>query len=177
MAPVIQNIVALFNAGCNLDLNKIHTCYSNTKYNPKRINCITMKVVDPKVTLLIWKSGKIVINGAKSLKDCKKAGINITNKLKDLGYSLKPHEIQVHNMVATVNLQKGIDLKTLTDRRSTHELSYEPEIFPGVIMRFSYPKVTAMVFRSGKVILSGAKEYSDFLIVIDYIMFILDTKL
>merc|ERR1712129_399344 len=39
--------------------------------------------------------------------------------------------------------------------------SYEPELFPGLIYRMRQPKVTLMVFVSGKVVLTGAKSKAE----------------
>lgn len=38
--------------------------------------------------------------------------------------------------------------------------SYEPELFPGLIYRMVKPRVVLLVFVSGKVVLTGAKERS-----------------
>lgn len=35
---------------------------------------------------------------------------------------------------------------------------YEPEIFPGLIFRMEEPKVVFLIFASGKIVLTGAKE-------------------
>lgn len=36
--------------------------------------------------------------------------------------------------------------------------SYEPELFPGLIYRMVKPRVVLLIFVSGKVVLTGAKE-------------------
>ena len=40
-------------------------------------------------------------------------------------------------------------------------LSYEPELFPGLIYRMVKPRVVLLIFVSGKVVLTGAKERSE----------------
>ena len=42
----------------------------------------------------------------------------------------------------------------------TSASSYEPELFPGLIYRMVKPRVVLLVFVSGKVVLTGAKERS-----------------
>ena len=39
--------------------------------------------------------------------------------------------------------------------------SYEPELFPGLIYRMIKPKVVCLVFVSGKVVITGAKQQED----------------
>jgi transcription initiation factor TFIID TATA-box-binding protein len=37
---------------------------------------------------------------------------------------------------------------------------YDPELFPGLIFRMSQPKVVLLIFASGKIVLTGAKQRS-----------------
>ena len=39
-----------------------------------------------------------------------------------------------------------------------HFSSYEPELFPGLIYRMASPKIVLLIFVSGKIVLTGAKE-------------------
>ena len=38
---------------------------------------------------------------------------------------------------------------------------YEPEIFPGLIYRMEKPKITVLIFNSGKINFVGAKKQED----------------
>ncbi|KAK4272307.1 hypothetical protein QN277_020881 [Acacia crassicarpa] len=38
------------------------------------------------------------------------------------------------------------------------KFKYEPELFPGLIYRMKHPKIVLLVFVSGKIVLTGAKE-------------------
>ena len=37
-------------------------------------------------------------------------------------------------------------------------MSYEPTLFPGAVLRVENPKVVFLLFRSGKVVITGAKD-------------------
>lgn len=39
--------------------------------------------------------------------------------------------------------------------------SYEPELFPGLIIPLDYPRVKIIIFCSGSVLLTGAKSVAD----------------
>ena len=54
----------------------------------------------------------------------------------------------VRNMVATVNLDCKLDLKTIALHARNAE--YNPKRFSAVIMRIRDPKTTALIFSSGK---------------------------
>jgi transcription initiation factor TFIID TATA-box-binding protein len=39
--------------------------------------------------------------------------------------------------------------------------TYEPELFPGLIYRMHEPKIVLLIFASGKIVLTGAKNRED----------------
>lgn len=38
------------------------------------------------------------------------------------------------------------------------KVQYEPEVFPGLVYRMKNPKVTFLIFVSGKIVVTGAKS-------------------
>ena len=67
-SPILQNLVATANLNCiELDLKSIALKCRNAEYNPKRFAAVIMRMQDPlRTTALIFKTGKMVITGAKS---------------------------------------------------------------------------------------------------------------
>ena len=39
--------------------------------------------------------------------------------------------------------------------------TYEPELFPGLIYRMLEPKITFLIFASGKIVITGAQKEED----------------
>ncbi len=65
-------------------------------------------------------------------------------------------EIKVQNIVATTSLEKNIPLVKLAETLPNTE--YNPEQFPGLVMRIKDPKTSALIFSSGKIVCTGAKS-------------------
>ena len=65
----------------------------------------------------------------------------------------------LQNIVATVNLDCRLDLKTIALHARNAE--YNPKRFAAVIMRIREPKTTALIFASGKMVVTGAKSEQD----------------
>lgn len=85
---------------------------------------------------------------------------------KESAVSLEQSLSQVHgivptlqNIVATVNLEVRLDLKTIALHARNAE--YNPKRFAAVIMRIREPKTTALIFASGKMVVTGAKSEDD----------------
>lgn len=62
----------------------------------------------------------------------------------------------LQNLVATVNLGTPLDLKKIALHARNAE--YNPKRFAACIMRIREPKTTALVFASGKMVVTGARS-------------------
>ena len=63
------------------------------------------------------------------------------------------------NIVASASLGGMIDLEKAAF--TLGKTMYEPEQFPGLIYRMDDPKVVILIFRSGKLVCTGAKREED----------------
>ncbi|AEM39310.1 TATA-box binding family protein [Pyrolobus fumarii 1A] len=153
----IENIVATVTLDQNLDLYAIETSIPNVEYNPEQFPGLVFRLEEPKVTALIFKSGKMVVTGAKSTQQLIEAVKKIIRELKRHGIVIvgRP-KVQIQNIVASANLNVCVDLEkaALTLENSM----YEPEQFPGLIYRMQNPRVVLLIFSSGKMVITGAKR-------------------
>ena len=65
---------------------------------------------------------------------------------------------QVVNIVSSASL--GVDLDLYSIARELDNVEYEPEQFPGAILKLKEPKITLLLFKNGKVICAGATSES-----------------
>ncbi|RME55061.1 TATA-box-binding protein [Candidatus Woesearchaeota archaeon] len=65
-------------------------------------------------------------------------------------------EIKIQNIVATTNLGVAVPLVKLAETLPNTE--YNPEQFPGLVMRIKEPKTSALIFSSGRIVCTGAKS-------------------
>jgi len=159
--PNIQNVVSTINLGTRLDLKQIAMSARNAEYNPKRFAAVIMRIREPKTTALIFSSGKLVVTGAKSEDMAKLAARRYARIVQKLGYSqVKFTEFKVQNIVASCDVKFPLKLENLAHAHSNF-CEYEPELFPGLIYRMIKPKIVLLVFVSGKVVLTGAKQRSE----------------
>lgn len=173
IVPDIQNVVATTNLDVSLDLKQIALRARNAEYNPKRFAAVIMRIRDPKTTALIFSSGKIVVTGAKSEKESSRASRKYAKIVHKLGYDkAKFKEFTVQNIVASCDVNFPVCLEALAYDHNQF-CSYEPELFPGLIYRMFSPKIVLLIFVSGKVVLTGAKERKDIYLAFDNIYHVL----
>jgi transcription initiation factor TFIID TATA-box-binding protein len=159
--PALQNVVAHFDVKCKLDLTKVAEQSRNSEYNPKRCAGVVMRLREPRSTAVIFKTGKVMVAGARSESDARLAARKFVRILNKIGYEdAKFTNFRITNMVGLVDLQFPIRLEAFEKFCGPSAL-YEPELFPAVILRVLMPKVTFLVFGSGKVVMTGARTYED----------------
>lgn len=89
----------------------------------------------------------------------------ITNIPKEVGLGLVENMNtngivpEIQNVVATANLGVALELKSIAMKARNAE--YNPKRFAAVIMRVRVPKTTALIFSSGKIVVTGAKHEGD----------------
>jgi len=64
--------------------------------------------------------------------------------------------IEVVNIVVSTSLEHDIPLEKMAATLSNTE--YNPEQFPGLVIRIRDPKTSALIFSSGKVVCTGARS-------------------
>ncbi|ERE70647.1 TATA box-binding protein 2 [Cricetulus griseus] len=160
IVPQLQNVVSTANLACKLDLRKIALNAKNTEYNPKRFAAVIMRIREPRTTALLFSSGKVVCTGAKSEEESRLAARKYARVVQKLGFPVKFFNFKIQNMVGSCDVKFPIRLEilALTHRQFS---SYEPELFPGLIYKMVRPQVVLLIFASGKVVLTGAKERSE----------------
>ncbi|NXA35645.1 TBPL2 protein, partial [Eudromia elegans] len=160
IVPQLQNIVSTVNLACKLDLKNIALQARNAEYNPKRFAAVIMRIREPRTTALIFSSGKMVCTGAKSEEQSRLAARKYARVVQKLGFPAKFLDFKIQNMVGSCDVRFPIRLEGLV---LTHQQfsSYEPELFPGLIYRMVKPRIVLLIFVSGKVVLTGAKERSE----------------
>jgi transcription initiation factor TFIID TATA-box-binding protein len=62
---------------------------------------------------------------------------------------------------SAVDIGKYINLNKVVITLNLENIEYEPEQFPGLVYRIRDPKIVALLFSSGKIILTGGKNMED----------------
>ena len=81
---------------------------------------------------------------------------------------LPEESLKIENVVASTKVNDKLDLLVLAAQIPGAE--YNKQRFPGVVLRMENPKIAALVFGSGKVVLTGAKSIDSLNKCLDYLI-------
>jgi len=156
----IVNVVATVDLQQQVDIIQVahlpHTIHNREIYGG-RVTYLKTPMMSGKVT--IFPSGKLISVGTKSPVEAQKDLEKAVETLASVGLITPIYlEVKLRNIVALCCLGVTIDLESLS---LSVDGIYEPEQFPGMIIRLDVPKVTFLVFSSGKVVIAGSIRVKD----------------
>lgn len=84
---------------------------------------------------------------------------NSNSKVKKSADKNADNKIRIVNIVVSTSLEHDIPLEKMAATLPNTE--YNPEQFPGLVIRIREPKTSALIFSSGNVVCTGARNMKD----------------
>jgi TATA-box binding protein (TBP) (component of TFIID and TFIIIB) len=159
---VISNVVSTANLNQKVAIQKFIEfgwgIYDSEIYGG-RCGYVKTPEMDGRVT--VFSSGKMISVGGKSIKksieQLNHAKFHLLRGKLIEDVALKP---KIQNIVATITLPRPLKIAQIYDKLAG--AIYEPEQFPGIILK-SINSVSYLIFASGKIVISGAKSKKELL--------------
>ena len=156
---IVENIVASTSFSDKLDLDVIAQSLEEAEYEPEQFPGLVYRLNSPKTATLLFRSGKANCTGAKNIEDVRTTINIIAEKLKKLGVEVyKDPEIVIQNIVAVSDLGGELNLNEVAMALGLENVEYEPEQFPGAILKLKEPRASLLLFKNGKIICTGSKS-------------------
>lgn len=158
MEVSVKNIVATSEVADSLDLSFVENIFLDNLHPAKGLfPGVVLK--DGNVSILVFSTGKLVIAGGRSVDEIARAVAMFVSRLAEAGVKVKKPYIHIQNIVAAGSLGYRVNLDVLAD--AVPDSIYEPEIFPGLVIRFRDNHTTALLFYSGSFVIVGARTEED----------------
>jgi len=152
----IENVVASINLGLKLPLNKILEKYKDIE-KKNNFPGLVAKINNPKATILIFASGKLVCTGVRLPRNIPIVVTKIISKIEKAGIEIEKKPIvKIENIVVRGDFHQSINLDITS--LILNSAIYEPEVFPGLIYKVTDPKICFLIFSSGRIIVTGSND-------------------
>lgn len=154
----LQNVVSTFSLGINgINLRAIATKYSFIEFNPQTFAAGTVRIREPRTTCLCFQSGNMVCTGGRTELESRLAARKYVRIFQNVGIPVCFKNFRIQNIVASAYVGFPIKLREMS-RDFGPYCTFEPHLFPGLIFRSINPKLVFLCFRSGKIVITGAKN-------------------
>jgi transcription initiation factor TFIID TATA-box-binding protein len=162
--PEIHNVVATIQIECEpINIHRLSQILPYSSYDKSKFAAITIRLADPVCTCLLFTSGKLVVTGASSWDEGLLTAYCIRDILAEthLGQTFRIVSYDVQNIVAHVDIPmapgQSLDLNRFYEEHAK-EVTYQRNMFPGLIFRsLKYP-IVLLCFTSGKIVVTGGKS-------------------
>ena len=162
--PEIHNVVATIQIECEpINIHRLSQILPFSSYDKSKFAAITIRLADPVCTCLLFTSGKLVVTGASSWEE----GLLTAYCVRDImcahhtGQSFRIVSYDVQNIVAHADIPlapgQSLDLDRFYAERAK-EVTYQRNMFPGLIFRPITHSIVLLCFTSGKVVVTGGKS-------------------
>jgi len=145
-----------------LDLNKLLNDLDVPikRYDPEYHPSLYVRFEKEGATILIFRTGKYNIAGAESVQDLVTSNKELLTRLTNLGIETSKSEssFEIRNLVFSSEFESEFKLEALTVGLGLEYTEYEPEQFPGVQYTPHGGGGTFLIFRTGKIILTGVNK-------------------
>jgi len=82
----VTNMVCSYDLGNKINLNKVvmTLSFESIEYEPEQFPGLVYRIPDPKIVVLLFSSGKIILTGGKNMEDVEKGLAYLEQKLSSL---------------------------------------------------------------------------------------------
>ena len=159
LPPRVSNIVSCVRFGVRMTPHHIERYVPEAQYRPRRFHAVTARQGPPNSCMLLFESGKCVLNGVRTPHQVEMAFQNYASLLADMGHPVDMYTHEVNNAVLAAMVNGNLDLPgLLAEHRGATEYTNR---FPAVVYRISEPRVKVTIFSSGKFNIVGWKTYDE----------------
>ena len=132
------------------------------KFNPDDFTGLTYKLDDPISAIIILPNGKAICTGIKKIEDAETSIKKVVNKLRRHKFKVKSkYEVETQNIIASIDVNRELHLSSISTGLILDRVNYDPESFPGLIYKMDDIGVILLLFSSGKIVCTGAKNIED----------------
>jgi len=155
----VVNVIASTKADRQINLEMLTAKMPQVVYEPEIWPGLIYRRLDPKATIIMFSTGKIVSIGSRSEETARESIIKTISEIASIeGENITVEKIITENVVAISDIGCKIDIEKALD--CGIKAIYEPEQFPGVIYRVK-DNATALIFKSGNIISVGSKSENE----------------
>jgi transcription initiation factor TFIID TATA-box-binding protein len=156
----IVNVVATGSLAQHINLHEIASL-PFTIHNPEIYSGRAAYLKTPEMNgkTIIFSTGKIISIGTKS-PILAAHDLQYTVKYLAKHHLIEPVTIRpkTRNIVAVTTFTRNLDLENTVDLIGA---MYEPEQFPGAILKTDKTNATYLIFQSGKIVIAGTKSVKE----------------
>lgn len=158
----IVNVVASGALSVELDLDRLANDIGEpiARFDADKYPGMYLRFGEDAPLITVYRTGKYIITGAGSKEGSYSTRNEFLELMADMGVIDIPEDdwYSIQNYVCTAEIGELQNLNALAIGLGLENTEYEPEQFPGLIYRPETFDCVVLIFASGQVVLTGARD-------------------
>ncbi len=154
----IVNIVVSGNLGTKVILENLLFELGNFYYNPESYHGGYLKLSSG-LTVTIYRTGKYIMQGIRNIEGIQTSFEEMKRILSRVIDTSRIEKPKIQNIVVSGEVGKILNLGKLAISLP-YNVEYDPEQFPGLIIRVS-KSLTVLLFSTGRFVIVGARDIDE----------------
>jgi len=158
--PSVENLIVTSDLGKKLELTKLGVEIPGARYVKGKNSSVMVELEtsgNSKPAGVIFSNGKAVVVGTKTIKDSREAMSELKKMIKKIEKGINSRAgVKVENIVTQFNVGVELDLDLVNSKIAGCE--YEPDKFPGLLMKVKKPQATYILFKTGIVVITDIDD-------------------
>jgi transcription initiation factor TFIID TATA-box-binding protein len=160
----VVNVVATGNLPTDINYSKVidEVELSVVQYDPSIHQGLELRFVEEGPLITVYNTGKYIIraDSFEKLNDTRGKFLELMQSIGIITVA-EDEEFNTNNVVCTGGISQELDLGKLAPDLSGGESQYDPEIFPGIQYEPHSVQASVLIFRSGKIVVTGAESFEN----------------
>ena len=158
--PQLVNAVGGGDLEQELDLQFLYEALDGeeVRYDPEYWPGLYLRFTEDSPAIMVFRTGKYNIAGADSIQQLHQISDEFRERMQKLGINNDDISFEVRNLVFLDQYDRELNLEQVAVALGLENTEYEPEQFPGVLFRPSDATGTFLIFRNGKISLTGVSS-------------------
>ena len=157
MTPRLANLVLICDVSTTLNLAFLASRHPFLCFAPRNLAAAVARFDSPRITLLVFASGKVVVTGAKSTYGAELVMDRLVTVLRKYYPRAQLRDLRLQNFTLTLKLGWQIDLARCVEE-NPDICKHVQDSFPGMHIPSGVGRVQHIVFQSGEVVATGSRS-------------------
>jgi transcription initiation factor TFIID TATA-box-binding protein len=157
----VENVVATGDLDTRINFSDLldRIDLPHLRYDPDVHQGLELRFIEEGPLTTVYATGKYIIR-APSISALQGTRDDLLDLLYQNGIIDEPEDkaFNINNVVGSGDIGREVELKALAEDLRIGEANYNPEEFPALRCRMNGYKATVLLYRSGKVIVTGANS-------------------
>lgn len=155
----VENVVATGDLDTRINFADVldRVDLSHLRYDPDVHQGLELRFIEEGPLVTVYATGKYIIRAPSldALYNTRKEFLQLFN---EQGFIDEPDDetFDINNVVGSGDIEREVAVEPLEEDLDVREATYEPEQFPALRCKLHDHKPTILLYRSGKVIITGA---------------------